>query len=126
MPIRYTIDHEARFVHARAEGPTSLQDVEALLDAIVVQDALSYRKLFDASDAIAEYKEHDIMTLGARASVYAKLARRGALAIVPRKNVHPELALRFLNLARYEGAARIFQSADDGLKWLESLPEDES
>jgi hypothetical protein len=123
MPINYTIDHATRFVHARAEGTITLKDVEAFLDAVVVQGALPYRKLFDASEATGTYDDNDVMALGARASAYASMARRGPLAIVPRKNMAPDLARRFINLAKYETPARIFRSAAEARKWLDSLPD---
>ncbi len=46
----YTIDHETRLVRARAEGIITLKDIEDFSDAVVAQDALAYRKLFDASE----------------------------------------------------------------------------
>lgn len=126
MPIHYTIDHATRFVHARIEGIITLKDVEAFLDAIVVQDALTYRKLVDGSDGNGTYTDDDVMMLAARASAYATLARRGPLAIVPRKNTSGDLAQRFINLGKYEAPAKIFSSAEEALKWLDSLPEAET
>jgi len=123
MPIRYTIDHAARFVHARVEGVINLKDVEAFLDDIVVQDALTYRKLFDGSEGDGTYTDDDVMALAARASAYATLARRGPLALVPRKNVPADLAQRFINLGKFDGQAKIFASANEALEWLNSLPE---
>ncbi len=54
------------YVEARAGGEVGLEDVEAFLDAIVVQNALPYRKLFGGRLAIAKYNDHDVMMLGAR------------------------------------------------------------
>ena len=71
MPIEYTIDHEKRFVHARVLGVIVLKDIEDFADAVVAQDALTYRKLFDASKGDGTYDEQDVMTLAARAAAYA-------------------------------------------------------
>jgi len=125
MPINYTIDHEARLVRARAEGIITLKDIEDFSDAVVAQDALAYRKLFDASDAAGTYDDNDVMTLAARASAYATLTKRGRLALVPRRNAMPDLAERYINLGRFEGRAMIFRTPEEALEWLNS-PEDET
>ena len=62
MPIRYHIDHERHYVEAHAEGDTDLGSFEDFLDAIVVQGAPPYRKLFDGRTAIGRLNEHDIMS----------------------------------------------------------------
>ena len=124
MPIIYTIDHEERLVRARAEGIITLKDIEDFSDAIVAQDALAYRKLFDASDAAGTYDDNDVMILAARASAYATLTRRGRLALVPRRNAVPDLAGRYINLGRFEGRAMIFRTPEEALRWLNS-PEPE-
>src|SRR4029077_14413093 len=57
MPIRFTIDHATRYVEARAEGEIGLEDFESFLDAIVVQGAMPYRKLFDSRQAIGRLND---------------------------------------------------------------------
>jgi hypothetical protein len=76
MPINYTIDHEARLVRARAEGIITLKDIEDFSDTVVAQDALGYRKLFDAQRRAAAPDDDDVMVLAARASAYATLTAR--------------------------------------------------
>ena len=126
MPIEYTIDHEKRFVHARVLGVIALKDIEDFSDAVVAQNALSYRKLFDGSQGDGTYTDEDVMALAARAAAYATLAQRGPLALVPRPGMGADLARRFINLGKFTGQAQIFDSAEDGLKWLESQSEGES
>ncbi len=125
MPIEYTIDHEKRFVHARVLGVIVLKDIEDFADAVVAQDALTYRKLFDASKGDGTYDEQDVMTLAARAAAYAGLAKRGPLALIPRPGHNADLARRYVNLGKFTGQAQIFDSAEDGLKWLEDQSEGE-
>jgi hypothetical protein len=125
MPIEYTIDHEKRFVHARVLGVIVLKDIEDFADAVVAQDALTYRKLFDASKGDGTYDEKDVMTLAARAAAYASLAKRGPLALIPRPGHNADLARRYVNLGKFTGQAQIFDSAEDGLKWLEAQSEGE-
>jgi hypothetical protein len=122
MPIRFTIDHEKRFVHACAEGEATLKDVEAFLDAVIIENALPYRKLFDGRTAIPIYVQDDMMLLGARASAYASLERRGPVAFLPNPR-HAELAGRFINLGKSGRAARIFYEEDEARLWLEAQSE---
>jgi len=125
MPIEYTIDHEKRFVHARVLGVIAIKDIEDFADAVAAQDALTYRKLFDGSQGDGTYTDHEVMMLAARAAAYATLAKRGPLALVPRPNVGAELARRFINLGKFEGQARIFDTAEEALNWLETQPKGE-
>lgn len=123
MPIEFTIDHAKRFVHARVLGVITLKDIEDFTDKVVATDALTYRKLFDASQGDGTYTDDDVMSLAARAAAYASLAKRGPLAIIPRPGMGADLAKRYVNLGKFTGEARIFNSADDALAWLESQPD---
>src|SRR6185295_14456725 len=99
MPIRYTFDHAKHLVTARAEGEITLQDIEEFTDAVMVENAMPYRKLFDGRGAFGKYDDQDMMQLGARVSAYASVERRGALAIVPSPE-YLEMARRFINLGK--------------------------
>ena len=124
MPIHFTIDHDKRCVEARAEGETGLEDVENFLDAIVLQSALPYRKLFDGRRSVAKYNDHDLMMLGARMSAYASnLEPRGAVAFIVPDEAASDLAKRFINLAKAKHPARICLSEDEARKWLAAQPE---
>ena len=125
MPIHLTIDHDKRFVHARAEGVITLKDIEDVSDTVVAQDALTYAKLFDATEADGTYNDDDVMTLAARATAYAALGERGPLALVPRKGGPGELARRYVNLGRFTGQAKIFATAAEARAWLDSLSTDQ-
>lgn len=122
MPIEFKIDHARRFVFARAEGQVTLEDIETFLDAVVVADALPYRKLFDGRTAFGKYTDADLMQLAARMSAYASLERRGAAAIVPAPEYF-ELAARFVNLAKDDRPARVFLDVEQAERWLETQPE---
>jgi hypothetical protein len=93
MPIHFRIDHDKHYVEARAEGETGLEDVEKFLDAVVLQGALPYRKLFDGRLAVAVYNDNDIMMLGAHMSAYAaNLEPRGAVAFIAGSEAASDLA----------------------------------
>jgi hypothetical protein len=124
MPIRFTIDHAKRHVEARAEGETGLAHFEDFLDAIVVQGALPYRKLFDSRKAIGKLSDDDVMMLGARMSAYTRgLGPLGAIAFVVAGAAPSSFATRVVNLAASDRPAGVFVSEDEARKWLAEQPE---
>jgi hypothetical protein len=123
MPVTFAIDHERRFVHARAEGVVSTRDIDAFLDAVVVDNALPYRKLVDSRGAVGRYDAADMAVLAARVNTLRHIDRRGALALVISPQ-HAALTERFLALDRIGGRpARAFLDADEARRWLEEQPE---
>ena len=124
MPIEFTINHDKRYVEARAVGETSREDIENFLDAVVLQNALPYRKLFDGRQALPKYDDNDVMLLGARMSAYeSNLGPRGAVALLVPNEAAADLARRYINLAKSERPARVFLSEAEARKWLAAQPE---
>ena len=124
MPIQFTIDHAKRFVRARAEGEIALTDIEAFSDAVMVENAMPYRKLFDGRLAIAKYDDNDVMMLGARMSAYANnLEPRGAVAFIAGSEAASDLAKRFLNLSKSSRPGKVFLEEEPARKWLAAQPE---
>ena len=127
MPITWTISEADRLVSARAHGTVTLQDVEALLDDVVVKDALGYRKLFDGRDSVGKYDDKDVLLLGARIQAYTTLNLTGAAAIVVGTKEQFDVALRFANIAKAQRPIRVFYSPEEARAWLETDPQlDES
>jgi len=122
MPIKVNIDHAKRRVEAIAEGELSLEDIETFLDAVLVADALPYRKLFDGRAAYGKYTDEEVMRLAARLSAYASLGRRGAVALVTPVQYY-ELAARVLNLDTPERPGRVFLDPEKARLWLDGQPE---
>lgn len=122
MPINVKVDHARRYVEAVAEGELSLDDIEEFLDAIIVADALPYRKLFDGRAGYGKYTDEEVMRLAARLSAYASLGRRGAAALVTPVQYY-ELATRVVNLDKREQPPRVFLDVDEARRWLEAQPE---
>lgn len=122
MPITWTISEAERFVSARAEGLVTLQDVEALLDDIVVKEALAYRKLFDGRGSFGKYDDHDVLLLGARISAYNSLNLTGAAAIVVGTPEQRDVALRFANIGKAKRPVRVFYSPEEARAWLDTDP----
>src|ERR1700754_1872553 len=123
MPITWTISTADRLVSARAQGLVTLQDVEALLDDLVVNNALPYRKLFDGRGSIGKYDDNDVMALAARISAYNNsLDLTGAAAIVVETQEHYDTALRFANIGQAKRAIRVFFSLEEARAWLDTDP----
>jgi hypothetical protein len=127
MPIKYTIDHDKKFVEAVCDGDVWLADVEDFLDAVVVQNAIPYRKLFDGRRAVPKYTDlnNDMMMMAARISAYAQnMEPRGPLAIVAGDIQSQELAARFLNLGKPSGRpGRAFLTVEEARRWLAEQPD---
>ena len=122
MPINVKFDHDKRWVEAVTEGEVSLEDIEEFLDAVVVADALPYRKLFDGRASYGKYTDEEVMRLAARFSAYASLGRRGAVALVAAPQ-HYELATRVLNLDKRDPPGRVFVDVGEARRWLDAQPE---
>ena len=122
MPIKVKIDHDRQWVEAITEGEVSLADIEEFLDAVIVADALPYRKLFDGRASYGKYTDEEVMRLAARLSAYASLGRRGAAALVTPVQYY-ELATRVVNLDKREQPPRVFLDVDEARRWLEAQPE---
>ncbi len=118
MPIRCTIDHDQRHVLAEAEGVVVLQDILDYFDRLVVEGAMPYPKLFDATAAQPELSDHDVMVLGARVSAYAAYAPRGPLAIVAGTEKVQDVVRRFMNVGRGERRAMTFGNVKAAREWL--------
>ncbi len=123
MPIQFDIDHANRFVHAVAEGPVTLKDMEAYLDEVVVQGALPYRKLWDCTKVVYQYDDADMMALGARISAYANFDPRGPSAIVAVSDDAINVSKRFINLGGAKRPAKIFNSEAKARRWLDEQAE---
>jgi hypothetical protein len=117
MPLRLAIDHARKFVHVVAEGTVTLRDMEAHFDRLVVEDALGYAKLFDATEIQPGYSESDMYALAARLSAYASL-KNGPLAIVAVSEQALLASERFLNLSMSRRAGRIFADETAARVWL--------
>jgi hypothetical protein len=122
MPINWTISEADRLVSARAQGLVTLQDIEALLDDILIKNALSYRKLFDGRDSVGKYDDKDVLLLGARISAYNSLNLTGAAAIVVGSQEQFDVALRFANIGKAKRPVRVFYSPEEARAWLDTDP----
>ena len=118
VPVDFDIDHDKRFVYARTHGVIVLQEILDYFDAITVQGAASYPKLFDAREGTPELSDDDVMVLGARVSAYAAFDPRGAVAAVATTEDARISLRRYMNFAGARRQMRLFSSIDDARAWL--------
>lgn len=121
MPIVCKIDHDRRFVHVEARGLVTIDDVFAYFDRLVVENAMPYPKLFDATAAQADLSDDDIMTMGARVSAYALHDPRGPLALVAKDEQIVNFLRRFMNLGLARRPAMLFRRIEDARRWLDQI-----
>ena len=121
MPMRWTVEHDKKLVLIVAEGPIGRQDLEAHFDALVVENALEYSKLFDARKVQPVYGDDDVMSLGARLSVYTAIQRSGPLAVIGSGAAVEEAFRRFLNVSPSKRPARLFATVEEARTWLEEV-----
>jgi hypothetical protein len=123
MPLKWDILHRRRQVTIVAEGFIPLEEVEAYYDAMVVANALSYARLFDARGLDDRHaSDEDFMRFGARMSAYTAEFRFGPIAFVVGSKAVQEIIERCLNLAPADRPTRIFTSEAQARNWLERQP----
>jgi hypothetical protein len=121
MPLRWEIRHDEKLVRIVAEGPVTLKDLEAHFDALVVEDALPYCKLFIAIGAEPIYTDDEVMILGARLAAYTATSKSGPLAVVAVGEVVQSTFRRFVNISPSRRPARLFKNEALARAWLKSV-----
>ena len=119
MPLTFQIDHRERFVTLKTQGRVTLKDVEEYLDTLMVQNAMSYPKLIDATDVEYELSDDDIMALGARVSAYAVVDPRGPICFVAVTPEAIDYQRRFINLGGAKRPANIVATVEEARQWLQ-------
>jgi hypothetical protein len=119
--MQWEISHPDRLVVIKAIGTVPVEEVEKCYDAMVVANATSYARLFDASGL--KFRKHgteeEFMRFGARMSAYAAEYTFGPIAFVCPTSEIRNLIERCLNLARANRPAKIFSSEKRARQWLD-------
>lgn len=124
MSVQWTISKPHQLVIAVARDELRLDDVEHYLDGVTVADALSYRKIFDTTNARMMLSDADMMSLGARIRAYMKVSKLGPLAIVAVTERAYRQARLFEVLAEGDRPIRIFRELHLAREWLDSFDTD--
>jgi hypothetical protein len=120
MPIQWTISKPTRLVIAVCKGAVTRQDIEGYLDAVVVADVMSYRKIFDGTHGQPALSDADMMELGARIRAYATTGEMGPLAIVAGTPEGFQRAHLFVALSEARRPIKIFQELHEARQWLDA------
>ncbi|MBI2735584.1 MAG: hypothetical protein HYX38_03400 [Rhodospirillales bacterium] len=116
----WTIDSRQSLVTITCEGDVTRSALVEYLDVVEGAGALSYRKLFDATDFQTSMTALDMLEIGARFRIY-HTRPIGPLAIVlpPDK---ADLFARVLGiLAAADRPMRVFDRLAPARRWIESL-----
>jgi len=121
MSVQWTISKPHQLVIAVARDELRLEDVENYLDGVTVADALSYRKIFDTTNARMMLSDADMMSLGARIRAYMKVSKLGPLAIVTVTERAYQQARLFEVLAEGDRPVKIFRELHLAREWLDTF-----
>jgi hypothetical protein len=126
MPLHWTIDSKERLVVAVVDGEVARAEIQTYLDALVGAKALTYRKLFDASQGDTTMGPEEMMALGVMFRSFHARGEVGPLAIVVPDN-KIELVSRVLGiLAAADRPMRVFRETEPARRWIESLPKEQT
>jgi hypothetical protein len=119
--MQWEILHPERLVLIKAVGTVPVEEVEECYDAMVVANATSYARLFDASRL--KFRKHgteeEFMRLGARMSAYAAEYTFGPIAFICPTPEIRNVIERCLNLAHANRPVKIFGSEKRARQWLD-------
>ena len=118
MPLRWEFLHSQKLIHIVAEGAVTLKEMEEHFDAIVVANAMSYAKLFDATRATPVYDDHDVLMMGARLSAYTATLESGPLAVIGEGQALELVFRRFVNVSPSQRPAALFRTEAEARAWL--------
>jgi hypothetical protein len=118
MPVRWKIFHPEKFVHIVAEGRVTIEEMERHFDGIMVEDAMGYAKLFDATTAVLIYADEDVLRMGARLSAYTANLPSGPLAVVGESEEVLITFRRFVNISPSRRPAKFFKTEAQARAWL--------
>lgn len=123
MPISIDVDHETRLVRAVATGPVTFQDTWSYHEKLVLEDALSYANLMDATGATFIHDDDEMMRLGARVSAYREVPGRGPVAVIASNDEQRGMLRRYFNLTGGAFPCGLFESEIEARRWLREVAE---
>jgi hypothetical protein len=120
VPLEIKVDHERRLVEVQAIGEITPRELLDYLHRIVVEEAIPYQKLFDASRSTFNFTDEEVMEAAAWLSAY-RAANRGAVALIARSDETVAMMRRYMNLAGDSPPARLFSSVARARRWLDTM-----
>jgi len=121
VPLEIHVDHERRLVEVEAIGEIAPRELLDYLHRLVVEEAMPYRKLFDATRSTFNFTDHQVMEAAAWLSAY-RMHDRGPVALIARSDETVAMLRRYMNLAGDWPPARLFSSVERARRWLDTMP----
>jgi hypothetical protein len=119
MPISYILDRERGQLHTKVEGPVTVNDILAHLDAVLRDEALPYVELIDARGAARPFlSATDIWRAASTVQNMEFAAPIGPRAVILRDDVTFGLARIFTNLVSGHFPIEAFRDQAKAEEWL--------
>jgi hypothetical protein len=122
MPLHWNINHGKHLMVVAAEGSVAREEVDQMLDEMVAEGALGYRKLFDGTHGDTAMPPSDLLALGVRMRTLHHHGTMGPLAVIVPANKWGIIARVLGILATANRPMRIFKAAGTAHRWLEKNP----
>ena len=119
MPLHWNIIHGNQLMVVVAEGLVARQEVDRMLDDMVAERALGYRKLFDGAQGDTTMGPSEILGLGVRMRSLHQHGTMGPLAVIVPFDKWGIIAGVLGMLAAAKRPMRIFKNAGKARQWLD-------
>lgn len=121
MAFDWVIDSRKKLIIVSAEGEFTFTEVWDYLVAIAGANALTYRQLFDLSQACTTLTPAEAMELGVRMRMHHNQSVAGPVAVVmPLRQSDPVARLLGI-MATAERPMRLFNEFEPAQQWIDSL-----
>jgi hypothetical protein len=118
MPLIWKLDAANSLVVAVASGDVTRSEMERYLDAIVENEALAYRKVFDVHKGDTSMTADDVLPLAVRMRSLHDLGEMGPLAVIlppgRGKRLHRALGM----IATAKRPMRVFENPMLAYRWI--------
>ena len=118
MPLHWNIIHDDRLMLVVADGLVVHEEVNRMLDDMVAEGALGYRKLFDGSQGDTTMGPSALLDLGVRMRSLHQHGTMGPLAVVVPSDKWGIVGRVLGMLAAAKRPMRVFQNAVKARRWL--------
>jgi hypothetical protein len=118
MPLHWDISHSNQLMVVVAEGMITRQEVDRMLDEMIAERALGYRKLFDGAQGDTAMGPSEILDLGVRMRTLHQHGTMGPLAVVVPADKWGLVARVLGMLAAARRPMRVFPNVAKARRWL--------
>lgn len=119
MPLHWDISHGKQLMVVVTDGLVAREEVDRMLDEMVAERALGYRKLFDGTHGDTDMPPSDLLALGVRMRALHRHGTMGPLAVIVPVDKWGIIARVLGILAAAKRPMRTFKNARSAHRWLE-------